>query len=96
MNTCSASFEIGDLIHMYCINYNNDLDFFYGMLLQKKRNMQRLKLEDVRMENVDETYSVELNFLDEFNLSRNGMIKEIKTEFNIIRLCLQEMAALDK
>jgi len=48
------------------------------------------------MENVDEKYSVELNFVDEFNLSRNGMIKEIKTEFDIIKLCLQEKNELDK
>lgn len=48
------------------------------------------------MENVDETYSVEMNFVDEFNLSRNGMIKEIKTEFDIIKLCFQEKNELDK
>ena len=30
------------------------------------------------MRNIDETYKTELNFVDEFNLSRNGMIKEIK------------------
>ena len=48
------------------------------------------------MENVDKTYRTELNFIDEFNLTRNGMIKEIKTEFDIIRLCLQEMQELDK
>lgn len=48
------------------------------------------------MENVDETYSVEMNFVDELNLSRNGMIKEIKTEFDIIKLCLQENNKLDK
>ena len=40
------------------------------------------------MRNIDETYKTELNFVDEFNLSRNGMIKEIEQEFNIIRLCL--------
>lgn len=28
----------------------------------------------------------ELNFVDEFNLSRNGMIKEIEQEFNIITI----------
>ncbi len=28
------------------------------------------------MRNIDETYKAELNFVDEFNLSRNGMIKE--------------------
>lgn len=37
----------------------------------------------------------ELNFISESNLSRNGMIKEIKTEFNIIRLCLSQMSELD-
>lgn len=47
------------------------------------------------MEKIDDIYKVELNFVDEFNLSRNGMIKEIKTEFNIIRLCFQEMTQLD-
>ena len=34
------------------------------------------------MRNIDETYKTELNFVDEFNLSRNGMIKEIEQEFN--------------
>lgn len=47
------------------------------------------------MENVDKIYKVELNFVDEFNLSRNGMIKEIEVEFNIVKLCLQEMSQLD-
>lgn len=49
-----------------------------------------------KIENVDETYRVELNFVDEFNLSRKGMINEIKTEFDIIRLCFQEKNQLDK
>ena len=40
------------------------------------------------MENVDQVFSVELNFVDELNLSRNGMIKEIITEFDIIKLLL--------
>lgn len=48
------------------------------------------------MDKVDEKYEVELNFVEEFNLSRNGKIKEIITEFNIIRLCLQETNELDK
>ncbi|WP_205609209.1 hypothetical protein [Clostridium botulinum] len=48
------------------------------------------------MNKVDEKYEAELNFVDEFNLSRNGKIKEIITEFNIIRLCLQETNELDK
>ena len=30
-----------------------------------------------KVRNIDETYKTELNFVDEFNLSRNGMIKEI-------------------
>lgn len=47
------------------------------------------------MENIDDKYKVELNFVDEFNLIRNGMIKEIETEFNIVRLCFQEMGELD-
>lgn len=38
----------------------------------------------------------QLNFISEFNLSRNGMIKEIKTEFDIIRLCLAETEKLPK
>jgi hypothetical protein len=37
----------------------------------------------------------ELDFVSEFDLSRNGMIKEIETEFNIIRLCLTELYELD-
>ena len=46
------------------------------------------------MRNIDETYKTELNFVDEFNLSRNGMIKEIKQEFNIIRLCLDRKSVV--
>ena len=48
------------------------------------------------MRNIDETYKTELKFVDEFNLSRNGMIKEIEQEFNIIRLCLFESQELDE
>ena len=44
-----------------------------------------------KVRNIDETYKTELNFVDEFNLSRNGMIKEIEQEFNIIRLCLDRL-----
>lgn len=47
------------------------------------------------MENIDGKYKAELNFAEEFNLNRHGMIKEIETEFNIIRLCIQEMEELD-
>lgn len=47
------------------------------------------------MENINGKYKVELNFVEEFNLSRQGMIQEIETEFNIIRLCIQEMEELD-
>ena len=36
----------------------------------------------------------QLNFITEFDLSRNGMIKEIKTEFDIIRLCVTEIEKL--
>ena len=39
---------------------------------------------------VDDTYETELNFVDQFELSRNGMVKEIKTEFDIVRYCLAE------
>ena len=38
----------------------------------------------------------ELSFLMEFDLNRNGMIEEIKTEFNIIRLCMMQIKELDK
>ena len=37
-----------------------------------------------KVRNIDETYKTELNFVDEFNLSRNGMIKEIEQEFKIM------------
>lgn len=47
------------------------------------------------MQNIDNEYNAELNFIDEFKLSREGMIKEIVTEFDIIRLCLQEKNELD-
>lgn len=39
-----------------------------------------------KVRNIDETYKTELNFVDEFNLSRNGMIKENEQEFNIITI----------
>ncbi len=48
------------------------------------------------IKNVDGIYKAELNFVDEFNLSRNGMILEIEQEFNTIRLCLQQTGLLDK
>lgn len=48
------------------------------------------------MKKLDKSYEVKLNFTDEFNLSRDGMIKEIKIEFDIIRLCFQEQAHLDE
>lgn len=38
----------------------------------------------------------ELSFVMEFNLGRKGMIKEIETEFNIIRLCLTQLHELGK
>lgn len=47
------------------------------------------------MENVDTTCEPEMNFVAEFDLSQDGMVKEIKTEFNIIRLCLQKVKELD-
>ena len=46
--------------------------------------------------NVDNLYRAELNFIDEFNLTRNGMIKEIEQEFNAIKLCIQQTGVLDK
>lgn len=46
------------------------------------------------MKKLDKSYEVKLNFTDEFNLNRNGMIKEIKIEFDIIRLCFQELGDL--
>lgn len=48
------------------------------------------------MENFDEIYKTELNFVEEFNLSRAGMLKEIETEFNIIRLCISQLNELDE
>ena len=48
------------------------------------------------MKNVDSTYKAELNFVDEFNLSRKGMILEIEQEFNTIKLCFQQTGLLDK
>ena len=38
----------------------------------------------------------ELSFVMEFNLGRKGMIKEIETEFDIIRLCLTQLDELGK
>lgn len=40
----------------------------------------------------DKDVQIELNFIDEFELSRQGMIGEIKTEFDIIRFCVSNMA----
>ena len=37
----------------------------------------------------------ELSFVMEFNLNRKGMIKEIETEFDIIRMCLTQLDELD-
>lgn len=48
------------------------------------------------MKCIDSTYKQEMNFVDEFELSRNGMIKEIKTEFDIVRFCLGEINNLPK
>lgn len=48
------------------------------------------------MKKIDGVYKVELNFVEEFNLSHRGMIKEIETEFDIIRLCFQELNELDE
>lgn len=48
------------------------------------------------MESFDKIYKTELNFVDEFNLSRVGMLKEIETEFNIIRLCISQLNELDE
>lgn len=48
------------------------------------------------IKNIDSIYKSEMNFVDEFNLSRNGMISEIEQEFNIIRLCLQQTRQLDE
>lgn len=45
---------------------------------------------------VDGTYKAELNFVDEFNLTRQGMISEIEQEFNTIKLCLQQTRLLNK
>ena len=39
-------------------------------------------------------YKPELNFITEFKLSRNGMLLELKKEFNIIRLALTQMKEL--
>ena len=38
------------------------------------------------IKNVDDTYKAELNFVDEFDLNRHGMILEIEQEFNIIMI----------
>ena len=41
-----------------------------------------------------DNYKPELNFVTQFNLSRNGMILEIKEEFNILRLALSQISEL--
>ncbi len=38
----------------------------------------------------------EMNFSIQFNLSRSGMIKEIETEFNILRICFTQLSELDE
>ena len=40
-------------------------------------------------------YDPELNFAIEFNLSRAGMVKEIRTEFDILRICFTQLNELD-
>ncbi len=40
------------------------------------------------------TYTPELNFLTEFTLNRNGMVIELKSEFDIIRLVLTQIKEL--
>lgn len=41
-----------------------------------------------------DNYKPELNFVTQFNLSRNGMILEIKEEFNILRLAFSQISEL--
>ncbi len=41
-----------------------------------------------------DNYKPELNFVTQFNLSRNGMILEIKDEFNVLHLAFSQMAEL--
>lgn len=48
-----------------------------------------MKLEEVDIKS-------ELSFVLEVELNRNGMIKEIKTEFDIIRMCLPYLRDLNK
>lgn len=43
----------------------------------------------------DNTVQIELNFIEEVELSRKGMIREIKTEFDIIRFCVSSMDQYD-
>lgn len=40
--------------------------------------------------------STELSFIVEFDLNRTGMIEEIKTEFDIIRMCITQLGELGK
>lgn len=40
-------------------------------------------------------YKTELNFLTQFKLNRNGMILEIKEEFNIMRWAISQLSELD-
>ncbi len=44
----------------------------------------------------NQTDNIELNFLLEFNLSKNGMIQEIIKEFDILRICFTQLVELDK
>lgn len=46
------------------------------------------------MSDTQQEFTSELNFLVEFHLSRRGMIEEIKTEFDIIRLCYSQYEEL--
>lgn len=39
-------------------------------------------------------YKPELNFITEFTLSRNGMVLELKKEFDVIRLAITQMGEL--
>ena len=44
---------------------------------------------------IDEDLTIELNFIDEMNLSKNGLIQEILSEFDIVRLCFKELSTAD-
>lgn len=58
--------------------------------------LRRIEMSVIDLNGNEINMTPELSFLTEFDLGRMGMIKEIKTEFDIIRLCMIQLKELGK